>query len=103
MHEIDGTSADVTESTGIGPFGTNWERCRYDSSQPGSVRAPVTDSNVYDPSGSSWEIRATPSEGGSQVEMVWGRQFKRSPKGIIFGTLFGPFAIHCSADTRGTS
>ncbi|MGH2976446.1 MAG: SRPBCC family protein [Solirubrobacterales bacterium] len=88
VHEIDGDSADVTEGTKTGPFGTNWERCRYDCSQPGSVRAPVTDSNVYEPAGSSWEIRATPNEGGSQVEMVWERQFKRSPRGIIFGALF---------------
>jgi hypothetical protein len=88
VHEIDGTSADVTEGTATGPFGTNWERCRYDSSQPDLVSAPVTDSNVYEPAGSSWEIRATAHGGGSQVEMVWERQFKRSVRGIIFGTLF---------------
>jgi hypothetical protein len=88
VHEIDGTSADVTEGTRTGPFGTNWERCRYDSSQPGSVTAPVTDSNVYEPEGSRWEIRATPHGGGSQVEMVWERQFKGNARGVIFGTLF---------------
>ena len=88
VHEIDGTSADVTEGTRTGPFGTNWERCRYDSSQPGSVSAPVTDSNVYEPEGSSWKIRATPNADGSQVEMVWERRFKGNARGIIFGTLF---------------
>jgi hypothetical protein len=88
VHEIYGTSADVTEGTRTGPFGANWERCRYDSSQPGVVSAPVIDSNVYEPAGSSWEIRATPNEGGSQVEMVWERQFKGNARGVIFGTLF---------------
>jgi Polyketide cyclase / dehydrase and lipid transport len=88
VHEIDGDSADVTEGTKTGPFGTNWERCRYDSSQPGLVSAPVTDSNVYEPEGSSWEIKATPHGHGSQVEMVWERQFKGNARGIIFGTLF---------------
>jgi hypothetical protein len=88
VHGIEGDSADVTEGTKTGPFGTNWERCRYDSSQPGLVSAPVTDSNVYEPEGSSWEIKATPHGNGSQVEMVWERQFKRNARGIIFGTLF---------------
>ena len=88
VHEIDGDSADVTEGTNTGPFGTNWERCRYDSSQSGVVSAPVTDSNVYEPAASSWEIRATPRGDGSEVEMVWERQFNGSARGIIFGTLF---------------
>jgi hypothetical protein len=66
----------------------NWERCDYDWSQPGRVRAPVTDSNVYEPAGSSWEISASPANAGSRVEMVWDREFKRSPRGILFGTLY---------------
>jgi hypothetical protein len=88
VHELEGTSADVTEGTATGPFGTNWERCRYDSSQPGLVSAPVTDSNVYEPARSSWEIRATPHGDGSQIEMIWERQFKANARGRIFGTLF---------------
>jgi Polyketide cyclase / dehydrase and lipid transport len=87
VHELDGASADVTEGTPTG-VGVNWERCRYDWSTPGLVTATVIDSNVYAPRGSSWELRATPAEGGSAVEMIWAREFKPGPRGQIFGTLF---------------
>lgn len=88
VHELADTSADVTEGTPVGPLGINWERCRYDWSQPDSVTAQVTDSNVYEPEGSSWEIKATEKDGGSRVEMTWVRQFKGNAKGRFFGTLF---------------
>jgi hypothetical protein len=45
VHSIGVDHADVTEGTGTG-VGTNWERCRYDWSNPGSVTAAVTGSNV---------------------------------------------------------
>jgi hypothetical protein len=86
IHESEQTSADVTEGTRAG-IGVNWERCRYDWSQPNSVKATVTDSNVYQPD-SSWELRATPTPHGSQVEMIWVRNFKPGARGKIFGTLF---------------
>src|ERR1700751_68598 len=57
VHDEGGTRADVTEGTPAG-IGVNWERCDYDWSQPGSVKATVTSSNVYTASGSSWELRA---------------------------------------------
>ena len=88
VHALAGTSADVTEGTKVGPFGVNWERCRYEWSQPGSVTAPVTNSNVYEPGGSSWEIKATQKDGGSRVEMIWVREFNGSIRGRVFGTLF---------------
>jgi hypothetical protein len=87
VHELGDTWADVTEGTRAG-VGVNWERCRYDWSQPGSVIATVVDSNVYAVPGSSWELRATHAEGGSRVEMIWVRKFERRPRGAIFGTLF---------------
>jgi hypothetical protein len=87
LHELGDTWADVTEGTPAG-VGINWERCRYDWSQPGSVAATVIDSNVYAFPGSSWELTAAPNDGGSQVEMIWVRHFKRNPRGIVFGTLF---------------
>ena len=59
LHKLGQSSADVTEGTPAG-IGTNWERCRYEWSTPGSVKATVTDSNVYQP-GSSWELRAVPT------------------------------------------
>jgi hypothetical protein len=88
VHEVDKTSADVTEGTPVGPFGVNWERCRYNWSQPASVTASVTDSNVYEPAGSSWEIKATANDAGSRVEMIWVREFRMSARGRTFGTLF---------------
>ena len=90
VHELRGSSADVTEGTPVG-VGINWERCRYDWSQPGSVKALVTESNVYQPASSSWELRATPVENGSRVEMIWIRQFTHNARGRIFGTLFRLF------------
>ena len=87
VHELGDTWADVTEGTAAG-VGINWERCRYDWSKPGSVKATVSDSNVYAVPGSSWELRATPTSSGSRVEMIWVREFRSSPRGAIFGTLF---------------
>jgi hypothetical protein len=88
VHELEATSADVTERTSTG-VGENWERCRYDWSRPGMVTATVTDSNVYAFPGSSWELKATASDGGSHVEMTWVREFQRSPRGRFWRTLFG--------------
>lgn len=87
VHDRGDTWADVTEGTRAGPV-VNWERCRYDWSRPGSVKAPVSDSNVYAVPASSWEIKATPTENGSLVEMIWVREFKPGPRGRLFGTLF---------------
>jgi len=90
VRELDKTSADVTEGTPAG-VGVNWERCRYDWSNPGSVTATVVDSNVYETGNSRWELRATPADAGSAgstVEMLWVRDFKPGPRGRIFGTLF---------------
>jgi hypothetical protein len=87
VHELGDTSADVTEGTKPG-VGVNWERCRYDWSQPGSVTATVIDSNVYAVPGSSWALRATPDRDGSRVEMIWTRDFKLGTRGRVFGTLY---------------
>lgn len=87
VHELGPTSADVTEGSSTG-VGVNWERCRYDWSQPGLVTATVTDSNVYAFPGSSWELEATASGNGSRVEMSWTREFQRSARGRFWGVLF---------------
>jgi len=44
------------------------------------VRQTVIDSNALNP-GSSWEITATPNRGGCHVDVVFLRDFKRTPKG----------------------
>jgi hypothetical protein len=35
-----------------------------------------------------WELRATPTDDGSTVEMIWEREFEPGSRGRIFGTLF---------------
>jgi hypothetical protein len=87
VHTQGETSADVSEGTRAG-IGDNWERCDYDWSTPGSVKATVKESNVYAVPGSSWEIKATPKAGGSHVEMVWIREFRRNARGRAFGSAF---------------
>jgi hypothetical protein len=82
VHETGETSADVTEGGRAGPL-VAWERCDYDWSTPGSVKATVTDSNVYTAGESSWEIRAAPTAGGSRVEMTWVRGFKWNLTGRV--------------------
>ena len=87
VHGRGAATADVTEGTPTG-IGTSWERCRYDWSKPGIVVATVTDSNVYAVPGSAWQITASARGTGSQVEMTWTRRFRRTPRGLLFGTLF---------------
>jgi hypothetical protein len=74
VHEQGETFADVTEGNPW-PIGYVWERLRYDWSQPGAVKGTVVDSNIFKP-GSTWELRATPANGGSRVEIVAVRNLK---------------------------
>jgi hypothetical protein len=78
VHDRGETFAEVTEGTFF--FGLLWERCRYDWSEPGCVRATVIDSNVVEP-GSTWELCATPREGRTDVTVTAHRTFRKSPKG----------------------
>ena len=74
IHDRGETFAEVTEGNPW-PIGYVWERLRYDWSEPGSVKGTVTDSNIFK-SGSTWEIRATPANGGSRVEVIGVRHLK---------------------------
>lgn len=88
VHSAGQSGADVTEGTPAG-IGTNWERCDYDWSMPGVVVATVTASNVYAVPGSAWQLEATDLPGGgSRVDMTWTRRFRRTPRGLLFGTAF---------------
>jgi hypothetical protein len=78
VHDSGEEFAEVTE--GIWFIGLLWERSRYEWSQPGSVKQTVIDSNVLKP-GSTWELRAVPRNGGSEVEMHLKRDFLGGPKG----------------------
>jgi hypothetical protein len=85
VHEAGDTFADVTEGNPW-PIGYVWERLRYDWSEPGSLKGVVTDSNIFKP-GSTWEIRATPANGGSRVEVVAVRRL-RGFKGALLVPVF---------------
>lgn len=79
VHATGETFAEVTETALQGFL---WERSRYEWSRPGSVRQTVLDSNALAP-GSSWEITATPNGGGCHIDVVFLREFKRTPKGRL--------------------
>ena len=80
VHDSGETFAEVTEGSFVA--GRFWERSRYDWSEPGVVKATVIDSNVFKP-GSTWELRATPRNGGSAVEMKLTRDFQPGAKGKL--------------------
>lgn len=80
VHRRGENFAEVTEGTWV--VGLFWERNRYEWSEPGSVKATVIDSNIFQP-GSTWELRATTRDGGSDVTMVLHRGFRSGPKGRI--------------------
>jgi hypothetical protein len=83
VHEVTTDFADVTEGTDA--LGQNfWARERYEWPEPGLVRTTTTDSNVFEP-GSSWQLRATPRDGGSRVEVVNHRKMKRDPLSQAIG------------------
>ena len=83
VHEVSTDFADVTEGTDA--LGKNfWARERYEWPEPGLVRTDTTDSNVFGP-GSSWELRATPRDGGSGIEVVNDRKMKRDPLSQAIG------------------
>ena len=84
VHERGDAFAEVTEGNPW-PIGYVWERLRYDWSEPGSLRGTVTDSNIFKP-GSSWELRATPENGGSKVEVIGVRHLRG-----VRGRLLAPF------------
>lgn len=78
VHDTGPQSADVTEATWV--VGVFWERYRYDWSEPGEVNGVVTDSNVFG-AGSVFEVRATPADAGTDVEMTVRRTFRAGFKG----------------------
>ena len=85
IHDRGDTWAEVTEGNPW-PLGLVWERLRYDWAQPGTVKGVVIDSNIFKP-GSTWEIRATPYEDGSLVEVI-GVRILRGLRGRMLAPLF---------------
>ena len=85
IHDRGDTWAEVTEGNPW-PLGLVWERLRYDWAQPGLVKGVVIDSNIFKP-GSTWEIRATPYEDGSLVEVI-GVRILRGVRGRMLAPFF---------------
>src|SRR5690348_5553566 len=79
LHHLGDTTADATEGTPTTGIGINWERCRYDWSEPGRVTATVTDSNIYAHPGSSWQL----AEGDSSELFRSGTRFSWSAGSAI--------------------
>ncbi|HEY6608403.1 MAG TPA: hypothetical protein VI277_04325 [Candidatus Limnocylindria bacterium] len=91
VHERGEDYAVVTEGNPW-PIGYVWERLRYDWSDPRALRGTVVDSNLFRP-GSTWELWATPEDGGSRVEIRANRRLRGR------GLLLWPFFPTGSAAT----
>ncbi len=85
VHKIGEKFAEVTEGNPW-PIGYVWERLRYDWSEAGSVKGTVVDSNLFKP-GSTWEIHAAPTDGGSRVDVIAVRHL-RGFKGRLLTPVF---------------
>ncbi len=79
VHDQGETWAEATEE--LWPTGI-YERCRYDWSDPGHVMATILDSNALRP-GSTWNLTATGTEGGTHVEAVFVRDYKAGFRGVF--------------------
>jgi hypothetical protein len=85
VHETGQNFAVVTEGNPW-PIGYVWERLHYDWSETGVVKGTVIDSNIFKP-GSTWQVRATPTNGGSRVEVIAVRHL-RGFKGRLLTPVF---------------
>jgi hypothetical protein len=85
VHDRGENFADVTEGNPW-PIGYVWERLRYDWSEVGVVKGTVIDSNIFKP-GSTWEIRATTTNGRTRVDVIGDRHL-RGFKGLLLSPTF---------------
>ena len=95
VHELGLDHAEVTEGNPW-PIGFVWERLRYDWSDPQALRGAVIDSNLFKP-GSTWELWATPEDGGSRVEIRALRHLRG--RGWLLAPFFLPFIPGSAAQT----
>lgn len=85
VHDRGENFAVVTEGNPW-PIGYVWERLRYDWSEAGVVKGTVIDSNIFKP-GSTWEIRATTTNGRTRVDVI-GVRYLRGLKGRLLAPTF---------------
>ena len=95
VHEVGEGYADVTEGNPW-PIGHVWERLRYDWSDPQALRGRVIDSNLFKP-GSTWELWATPQDGGSRVEIRAVRHLRG--RGWLLAPFFLPIPLVSASAT----
>jgi len=95
VHETGESHAEVTEGNPW-PIGYVWERLRYDWSDPRALRGEVIDSNLFKP-GSTWELWATPEDGGSRVEIRAVRHLRG--RGWLLAPFFLPIPVISAAAT----
>jgi hypothetical protein len=95
VHETGENYAEVTEGNPW-PIGYVWERLRYDWSDPHALRGRVIDSNLFKP-GSTWELWATPEDGGSRVEIRAMRRLRG--RGWLLAPFFLPIPLVSAAAT----
>lgn len=95
VHEVGESHAEVTEGNPW-PIGYVWERLRYDWSDIHSLRGVVIDSNLFKP-GSTWELSATPEDGGSRVEIRAVRHLRG--RGLLLLPFFLPIPMISAAAT----
>lgn len=99
VHEIGETHAEVTEGNPWPIVGHVWERLRYDWSDPHALRGVVIDSNIFKP-GSTWELWASPEDGGSRVEIRALRRLRG--RGWLLAPFFLPVpGISAAESVRG--
>ena len=99
VHDVGDDYAEVTEGNPW-PIGYVWERLHYDWSEPDVLRGRVVDSNLFKP-GSTWELWATPEDGGSRVEIRAVRHLRG--RGWLLAPFFLSFIPGSAAETRAGS
>jgi hypothetical protein len=86
LYEVHSTGDGWAEATeGSDVMGGVWAKERYEWS-PGEACATVMDSNIF--KSGIWEMRVTPRDGGSHIEVVNHRQFKGG-RGRVLGAAIG--------------
>lgn len=87
FYEVHATGENWAEATEGSDFmGGIWAKERYEWS-PGEIRATVMDSNVF--KSGTWEMRISPRDGGSHIDVV----NRRQPKGAKGRLVTAPLAL----------
>ena len=95
VHEVADSHAEVTEGNPW-PIGYVWERLHYDWSDSHALQGKVVGSNLFKP-GSTWELWATPEDGGSRVEIRAVRHLRG--RGWLLAPFFLPIPLISAAAT----